>query len=149
MLPAVETLTRMGVAFELRRLDPALEAAEAAAALGLPAGALLKTLAVASMQGVTLCCLGSDRTLDLAALGGGRLALVAREALKRMTGFEPGAVTPIPQPGGRRFPVVVDEAATAHAIVGVGAGEAGAELLLEPAELARATGARVLAVSRG
>jgi len=149
ILPAIEALAELGAAHEVRRFDPALSAAEAAAALGLPPRALLKTLAVASMQGVTLCCLGSDRTLDLDALGGGRMALVSREALPRMTGFAPGAVTPIPPRDGRRFPVLVDEAAMREPVVGVGAGEGGVELLLAPQDLVRATGARVLAIGHG
>jgi Cys-tRNA(Pro)/Cys-tRNA(Cys) deacylase len=146
-LPAIETLGALGAAHEVRRFDPALDDAGAAAALGLPPGALLKTLAVASMQGVTLCCLGSDRRLDLGRLGDGRIALVGRDALPRMTGFAAGALTPIAGPGGRRFPVRLDEAALDHSTVGVGAGEAGVELLLSPSQLIRATGAQVVALS--
>jgi Cys-tRNA(Pro)/Cys-tRNA(Cys) deacylase len=146
-LPAIETLTALGAAHEVRRFDPALDATAAAAALGLPPGAILKTLAVASMQGVTLCCLGSDRELDLPRLGDGRMALVGRDALPRMTGFTAGAVTPIAGPGGRRFPILLDEAALAHPLVGVAAGAAGVELLLSPAELVRATAAHVQALS--
>ncbi len=146
-LPAIATLNALGASHEVRRFDPALDAAAASAALGLPPAAVLKTLAVASMQGVTLCCLGSDRQLDLDRVGQGRIALVGREALPRMTGFAAGAVTPIAGPGGRRFPVLLDEAALALPVVGVGAGEAGVELLLSPAELIRATGATVRALA--
>ena len=148
-LPAAVTLTALRVSYELRRFDPALSAVGAAAALGLPPGAMLQTLAVASMQGVTLCCLGSDRDLDLAALGDGRLALVAEPALQRMTGFAPGAVTPIPPAEGRRFPVVMAAAALAHPLVAVGAGEAGVALRLAPQDLARAAAAEVRAISHG
>jgi Cys-tRNA(Pro)/Cys-tRNA(Cys) deacylase len=146
-LPAIETLNTLGAPHEVRRFDPALDAAAAAQALGLPPAAVLKTLAVASMQGVTLCCLGCDRQLDLERLGDSRSALVGRDALPRMTGFAAGAVTPIAGPGGRRFPVLLDEAALTHPIVGIGAGEAGVELLLSPAELVRATGAKVQALT--
>jgi Cys-tRNA(Pro)/Cys-tRNA(Cys) deacylase len=146
-LPAVATLDALGALHEVRRFDPALDAAAAALALGLPLPAILKTLAVASMQGVTLCCLGSDRQLDLDSVGRGRIALVGRDALPRMTGFAAGAATPIAGPGGRRFPVLLDEAALAQPVVGVGAGEAGVELVLSPAELIRATGATVRALA--
>ena len=148
-LPAVQTLEALGLPHALGRFDPALSASEAAAMLGLPPAALLKTLAVASMQGVTLCCLGIDRQLDLERVGGGRIALVAAAALPRMTGFAAGAVTPIAGPGGRRFPVLLDEAALAQPLLGVGAGEAGVELLLGPDALLRATGAEVRRLSLG
>ena len=75
------------------------------------------------------------------------MALVGRDALPRMTGFTAGAVTPIAGPGGRRFPVLLDKAALVHPTVGVGAGEAGVELLLSPDELIRATGAKVQALA--
>lgn len=148
-LPAVRTLAALGLPHEVRRFSPELDVAEAAAALGLPLGAVLKTLAAASMEGVTLCCLGSDRRLDIAQLGEGRIALVEREALLRMTGFAAGAVTPIPLPEGRRFAVVIDQAAMDYPLVGVGAGEAGVELLLSPRDLARACEATVKAIALG
>lgn len=148
-LPAIETLAALGVAHEVRRFPPEFDAPQAAAALGLPLGAVLKTLAVASMEGVVLCCLGSDRRLDVGRLGEGRIALVSREAMPRMTGFAPGAATPIPPPQGRRFPVVIDEAAMDFPQVGVGAGEVGVELLLSPRDLARACDATVKAIALG
>ena len=149
ILPAIAALRALGAPHEVRRFDPALDAARAAAALGLPIAAVLKTLAVASMQGVTLCCVGADRRLDLERLGDSRSALVGPGALLRMTGFAPGAATPIAGPGARRFPVLLDEAAMAHRVVSVGAGEAGVELLLSPGDLVRATAARVQALAVG
>lgn len=148
---AIRALKAAGIPHAVGRFDPALTAMEAAAALELPPAALLKTLACASMRGVVLVCLSADRTLDLAALRQAlaepRTALIGREALERMTGFRPGAVTPIPVPGERRFSVHLDRAALAFARVGVGAGEAGTEILLAPDDLVRATGATIAPLS--
>jgi Cys-tRNA(Pro)/Cys-tRNA(Cys) deacylase len=137
--PAIETLRAAGIAHRVARFSPALDAAEAAAALGLPPAAMLKTLAAVSMPQVVLACLAIDRRLDLAALarhlGEPRTALVGAAALERMTGFAAGAVTPIPLAGGRRFRVLIDEAALAWPEIAVGAGAPGTEVLLKPAEL--------------
>ena len=145
--PAVAALADAGIAHRVCRFDPALDAAAAAAALELPVAAIFKTLAVASMPRVVLACLPADRRLDLdrlrSQLGEGRAALIAAQALSRMTSFDPGAVTPIPLAGRRRFPVYLDTSANDHPLIGVGGGEAGWEILLAPADLIQLTGATV------
>lgn len=150
--PAIEVLEAAGIAHAVHRFDPSLDGAATAGALGLEPGQMLKTLAVASMPRVVLVCLGLDRRLDLTALrvllGEPRTALIQAAALERMTGFQPGAVTPIAAAGARRFPVCLDREALDLGQVGVGAGEAGVEIVLAPADLAAVTNAKVAPLSR-
>ncbi len=141
--PATETLIQAGIAFETARFDPALDAAAAADAIGLPPAAICKTLACVSMPRVVLAVLPGPARLDLEKLkaltGEARTAMIAAAAMGRMTGMRPGAVTPIPAPGGRRFEVYLDRAVMAHGTIGIGAGAAGIELLLAPRDLLAVT----------
>ncbi len=141
--PAAETLTQAGIDFEMVRFDPSLDAKAAAAAIGLPLDAICKTLACVSMPQVVLAVLPTPARLDLdklkALTGEPRTAMIAAAAMSRMTGMQPGAVTPIPAPGGRRFEVYLDWSVMAHETVGIGGGTAGVELLLSPRDLQAAT----------
>ena len=145
--PAAETLTQAGIAFEAVRFDPALDAAAAAAAIGLPLAAVCKTLACVSMPRVVLVVLPTPARLDLdklkALTGEARTAMIAAAAMGRMTGMRPGAVTPIPAPDGRRFEVCLDQSVMDLERIGIGGGAAGVELLLNPRDLLAATAGRV------
>lgn len=147
--PAAQTLTQAGIAFETVRFDPTLDANAAAAAIGLPLGAICKTLACVSMPRVVLVVLPTPARLDLDKLktltGEPRTAMIAAAAMGRMTGMQPGAVTPVPAPGGRRFQVYVDQSVMAFETIGIGigGGAAGVELLLGPKDLLAATDGQV------
>ena len=145
--PAAETLTQAGIAFETVQFDPSLDAKAAAAAIGLPLQAICKTLACVSMPRVVLVVLPTPARLDLEKLkslsGEPRTAMIAAPAMGRMTGMQPGAVTPIPAPGGRRFEVYLDWSVMAHETVGIGAGATGVELLLSPQDLLAATDGQI------
>lgn len=144
---AAETLTQAGIAFETVRFDPSLDAKAAASAIGLPLAATCKTLACVSMPRVVLVVLPTPARLDLEKLkaltGEARTAMIAAPAMGRMTGMQPGAVTPIPVPGGRRFEVYLDQSVMALKTVGIGGGTAGIELLLNPQDLLAATAGRI------
>lgn len=145
----LQTLEEAGISFAVHRYDAGTGAAALAAVIGLPLSAMLKTIAFASMPAPVLCCVPIDRKVDvdklIAHLGEGRTMPLNIAALERMTGFKPGAVTPIPSPGGRRFRVVVDEAAAALPRIAIGAG-AGVEVVLAPTDLIAACNAEVAAV---
>ena len=144
---AVQTLTQAGTAFETVQFDPTLDARAAADAIGLPLAAICKTLACVSMPRVVLIVLPTAARLDLEKLkaltGEPRTAMIAAAAMGRMTGMQPGAVTPIPAPDGRRFEVYVDQSVMAFETIGIGGGAAGVELLLNPRDLLAATDGQI------
>ena len=150
MADPVQTLVDARVAHCVYRHGPAATAPQVAAALGIAPAAMLKTVAVASMPAVVLACVPIGRRVDIDALaahlGESRTVAMNAAALERLTGFRPGAVTPIPAPGGRRFRVVIDAGAMALAQVAIGAG-AGVEVVLAPADLVAVTGAEVAAIA--
>jgi Cys-tRNA(Pro)/Cys-tRNA(Cys) deacylase len=150
MADHVRTLIDAGIRHRVHNYGADASMAQVAAELGLPPAALLKTIAVASMPAVVLACVPSDRRVDIdrlaAHLGEGRTVAMNVQALERMTGFQPGGVTPIPAPGGRRFRVVIDTSALGHAEVAVGAGM-GIEVVLAPADLVAVTRAEVAAIA--
>jgi prolyl-tRNA editing enzyme YbaK/EbsC (Cys-tRNA(Pro) deacylase) len=83
----------------------------------------------------------------VAAFTGARRARIARpEEVLAITGFEPGAVAPFPQPNVRR--VLVDESLLVQRLVWVGAGSSRHLAALAPAELVRLTSGQTLDVSQ-
>lgn len=141
--PVIRHLNEVGVAHRTVRYDPALSLEDAALTIGLPASAVCKTLAVASMPAVVLAVLPGSARLDLTALrrhlGENRTMMIDVQALERMTGFRPGAVTPLPRPDQRRFRVVVDAGVMALPELSVGGGEAGLGVILSPKNLLAVT----------
>lgn len=139
-MSTTETLDGAGTAYETRRFAPDLSAEAAAGSIGLPLEAIFKTLVCETVAGsIVLACLPVPAKLDMkkleGALGEPVAGLVGRANLERRTGFTAGAVTPIPMPDGRRYPVVLDASATLHPVIAVGGGEAGLEILLHPEAL--------------
>jgi len=123
--------------------------AEAAAALGVPPGRVFKTL-IASVDGaLAVAVVPVTGQLDLkalaGALGGKRAEMAHPAAAERATGYVTGGISPIAQ--RRRLPVVVDDTALGWPTLFCSAGTRGLELELAPADLIRATGARVAAIA--
>ncbi|HEY6745395.1 MAG TPA: Cys-tRNA(Pro) deacylase [Mycobacteriales bacterium] len=116
---------------------------EAAAALGVPPGRLLKTLVVTVDGRLAVGVVPVAGSLDLkamaAALGGKKAAMAEPAAAERATGYVTGGISPL---GHRsRLPVVVDSSAADWETVYVSAGRRGLQLELAPADLVRAAGA--------
>lgn len=122
---------------------------EAAAALGVEPARIFKTL-IASVDGRLACAVVPVAgRLDLkafaAALGGKRSVLAEPAAAARATGYVVGGISPIGQKA--RLPVVLDASASAFETVYVSAGRRGLQLQLSPADLVRATDARVATIA--
>ena len=66
-------------------------------------------------------------------------------AAERATGYVAGGISPVGQK--RRLPVVLDESALASGTMFCSAGRRGLEIELVPADLIRATGAKVAAIA--
>jgi Cys-tRNA(Pro)/Cys-tRNA(Cys) deacylase len=158
---ATDELRRAGIAHRLVEYEPPERHGEArderpqygldaAAALGVDPGRILKTL-VADVDGRPACAIVPvDRTLDLKALadalGGRRAAMADPAAAEKATGYVVGGISPIAQ--RRRLPTVLDAGAGDHDLVLVSAGRRGLQIELAPADLVRATGAIVARIAR-
>ena len=152
--PATTALTAAAVAFTVHDYDhdPRSESygGEAAAALGIPAARVFKTL-LADVDGtLTVAVVPVSGQLDLKALAravGGRKAVMADpQAAERATGYVIGGISPLGQK--RAHPTVVDASALDHPTVYVSAGRRGLEVELAPADLVRLTAAITAPVGR-
>lgn len=143
--PATVALTRAGIAFSLHPYDHDPRAAsyglEAAAALGVPAERVFKTL-LADVDGkLAVGLVPVDRQLDLKALaravGGGKATMADRSVAERATGYVVGGISPVGQK--RAHPTVIDDSALVHPTVFVSGGRRGLDLEIAPADLVRIT----------
>jgi Cys-tRNA(Pro)/Cys-tRNA(Cys) deacylase len=158
---ALEVVTRAGVAHRVHAYDsPERHGRErdvrpsygtdAAAALGVDASRILKTLVAAVDDGLVLAVVPVDRDLDpkrLADACGGRRAVLAEPAAaERATGYVIGGISPL---GPRRaLPVVIDALVLVHETVFVSAGRRGLQIELAPGDLVRLSGARSASITR-
>lgn len=150
----MRVLTAAGVPFELHpyEVDPRAPsyAAEAAAAIGVPAATVFKTL-VAMVDGRGhLALVPADSQLDLkalaAAVGGSKTVMAEPADAERLTGYVVGGISPL---GTRRpLPVVVDSSAVSLPRMHVSAGRRGLQVSLTPADLLATTSARVAPLAR-
>ncbi|WP_436773851.1 Cys-tRNA(Pro) deacylase [Yinghuangia sp. YIM S09857] len=152
--PATVALTREGVAFTLHSYahdpDAPSYGEEAAAALGVSADRVFKTL-VADVDGtLTVGVVPVAGKLDLkalaAAVGGKRAAMADPAAAERTTGYVLGGISPLGQK--KRLATVVDVSALEHETVFVSAGKRGLEIEIAPGELLRMTGAKTATIGR-
>jgi Cys-tRNA(Pro)/Cys-tRNA(Cys) deacylase len=150
---AARILDRAGIVYELREYavdETDLSAPRVAAAIGLPADRVFKTLvARGDRSGVVLAVIPASAELDLkglaAASGNKSIDMVPLKEVVILTGYIRGGVSPI---GTRKpYPVFVDETAELWDQIAVSAGRRGCQLLLAPAALVRVTEAKVCAIA--
>lgn len=143
---ATDELTRAGIAFRVLAYEPPERhgvdrderpawGRDAAAALGVDEGRVLKTL-VATVDGrPVVAIVPVARSLDLkalaAALGGRRADLAEPADAERATGYVVGGISPIGV--RRRLAAVLDVGAMAHTTILVSAGRRGLQVELAPA----------------
>ena len=151
--PALDTITRAGVRFELLEYvyDPRADeiGVHAAQALGRPASTVFKTLVVALDTGELVCAvIPSDARLDLKALasaGGTRKAELADpKKAEKTTGYVVGGISPLGQRKALR--TYVDASASQLDEIVVNGGRRGLQIALRPADLVAVTSATVLAL---
>lgn len=151
--PATNALDRAGVPYALAGYDydPTAERVglQAAQALGVPPGEVLKTLMVRADGKPACVVLASDREVAMkklaAALGAKSAEMMKPADAERMTGYRVGGVSPFGQK--RPVPTVVDADAAALPEAFVNAGQRGLQARLAPADLVRVLGAVVAPVS--
>lgn len=144
---AARLLEAMGVPFELRsyEFDPDGLAAETVAAkIGLPPEQVFKTLvARGDRNGVCFAVIPANTELDLKALarlsGDRKADVVPLKEVEPLTGYIRGGVTVL---GAKKaFPVYVDETVILFDRIALSAGQRGLQLVLDPEDYLRVTGA--------
>jgi Cys-tRNA(Pro)/Cys-tRNA(Cys) deacylase len=151
--PATLALDKAGVAYTLATYDydPGAERVgmQAAEALGVAPSEVLKTLMVKADGKPACVVLASDREVSmkrLAAVLGAKSAEMMKPAdAERLTGYRVGGVSAFGQK--RSVPTVIDADAAALPRAFVNAGQRGLQARLAPADLVRALGAIVAAIS--
>jgi Cys-tRNA(Pro)/Cys-tRNA(Cys) deacylase len=152
--PATVALTAAGVDFTLHAYEHDPRAAsyglEAAEALGVEPGRVLKTL-LASLDGALVVgIVPVDGQLDLKALaralGGSKAVMADVAAAERATGYVAGGISPIGQ--RRAHPTVVDASASGWPTVFVSGGRRGLDVELSPADLVAVTAATTAPIGR-
>jgi Cys-tRNA(Pro)/Cys-tRNA(Cys) deacylase len=151
---ACRALDALGIVYELRAYDvdeDDLSAETVAAKVGMPAEQVWKTLCVrADDKSILLAIIPGDQELDLKALAraAGKRAVepVAVKELMALTGYIRGGVTALACK--KPYPVFIDELMQLHDVVSVSAGQRGLQILLAPADYARATSAAYAPIAR-
>ena len=144
---AVRTLDQQKIAYRLApyEVDEAdLSAETVAHKIGFPPERVFKTLAAkGDKTGVLLAVIATPQSLDLKALaavsGNKSCELLPLKDVLPVTGYIRGGVSPIGTK--KRFPVYLDEAARPFDEISISAGMRGLQVLLNPEDLARVTGA--------
>ncbi|UQZ88433.1 Cys-tRNA(Pro) deacylase [Deltaproteobacteria bacterium Smac51] len=152
---AARKLDELGIAYELKQFEvdeDDLSAETAAGQLGLPMEQVYKTLvARGDKNGILEACLPAGREADLKALasasGNKSVALVAVKELPGLTGYQRGGCSPL---GGKKdYPVyILDEIMNYERII-VNAGGRGLMFFMSPADLVRATAAKLAPIAKG
>lgn len=152
--PATSMLADAGVPHRVHTYvhDPAAPSygLEAATALGVEPGRVLKTL-LAQVDGrLVVGVVPVTGSLDLKALaaaaGGKKATMADPAAAERATGYVRGGISPLGQ--RRALPTIVDGAALGWPSVFVSGGRRGLELELAPGDLVALTRASTAAIAR-
>ena len=156
--PATAALTEAGIAFQVHpySYDPGSELSfglEAAAALGVDAAVVFKTLVVrvsglVQHGGLAVALVPVAESLDLKAvakaLGQKKAALAPAADAQRSSGYVTGGISPIGQ--RTALPTLIDVSAETLELVYVSGGRRGLDVSLAPADLVTITGGRFVPV---
>lgn len=145
-------LTGHGVPFRVAiHGRPALTVAEAAALRGMRQNQMVKTMVLRLPDGSHVAALvPGDRDVDLrlvrTALGVRRLSWVARDEVEALTGYPPGAVSPVGIGGVTQM--LADPALADEEELAISSGSHGAGVRIAAADLLRVLDARLVPISR-
>lgn len=151
---AVRQLESKKIPFELLEYEideELLSAEDAAAKTGIPEERTFKTLCCrGDKTGVMMVCVPAGRELDfkaLAAASGNKSAeLVHLKEVQGLTGYVRGGCSPLGTK--KKYPVVIDDTAMKFDFITVNAGHRGLLFKLAPADLVRATEAKLAPIIR-
>jgi Ala-tRNA(Pro) deacylase len=147
MAEVVGFLEEAGIDFDVQEHAPTVRAVDEAAALGVAAEEVAKTLVLVAPSGNVRAVLAASERIALhkvaavLGVGGKKVRLATEDDLARdYPEFELGAVPPF---GGREDQVLVDERLAGRDSVVVEAGSHDRSVRLKAADLVRLTGAQV------
>jgi Cys-tRNA(Pro)/Cys-tRNA(Cys) deacylase len=151
--PATRALTRAGISHTVHAYvhDAAAKSygEEAAAALGVPAARVFKTLLVDVDGRLVVAVVPVAGSLDLKALaatvGSKRATMADPATAQRATGYVVGGISPLGQ--RRSLPTVIDTSALDHPTIYVSGGRRGLDVELSASDLISLTSATTAAVS--
>ncbi|OUO93747.1 Cys-tRNA(Pro) deacylase [Cloacibacillus sp. An23] len=151
---AVRQLESKKIPFELLEYDideELLSAEDAAAKTGIAEERTFKTLCCrGDKTGVMMVCVPAGRELDfkaLAAASGNKSAeLVHLKEVQGLTGYVRGGCSPLGTK--KKYPVVIDDSAMKFDFITVNAGHRGLLFKLAPADLVKATEAKLAPIMR-
>lgn len=152
--PATAALEQAGVTHRLHGYhhDQRAESfgLEAAAALGVDASRVFKTLLVDTGNGLAVGVVPVTGSLDLkslaTALGVKKLSMADPTSAERSSGMVVGGISPVGQK--KPLPTVLDTSMKRHKTVLVSGGRRGLDVELSPVDLARLTNATFASISR-
>lgn len=153
--PAMKALDSAGVDYRVHEYEHDRRSTsfgpEAAAALGVPASRVFKTLLASDGTALVVGIVPVDKTLDLKALATHvkvkRLVMADPAVAERSTGMVVGGISPVGQK--RLLPTVIDESAMGQERVLVSGGRRGLDVELSPQDLVRLTRAVVGSIAAG
>jgi Cys-tRNA(Pro)/Cys-tRNA(Cys) deacylase len=145
---ATEMLDRSGAPYSLHSYDydPSADriGIQAASALDVPAGHVLKTLMLLADNKPACAILPSDCELSMKklahALGAKSAQMMKPADAERITGFKVGGISPFGQK--RNVPTVLEERALALESVFVNGGQRGLQIKLDPKQIVLVLGAK-------
>ena len=151
---AVRQLESKKIPFELLEYEideELLSAEDAAAKTGIPEERTFKTLCCrGDKTGVMMVCVPAGRELDfkaLAAASGNKSAeLVHLKEVQGLTGYVRGGCSPFGTK--KKYPVIIDDSAMTFDFITVNAGHRGLLFKLAPADLVKATEAKLAPIMR-
>ena len=151
---AVRQLESKKIPFELLEYEideELLSAEDAAAKTGIPEERTFKTLCCrGDRTGVMMVCVPAGRELDfkaLAAASGNKSAeLVHLKEVQGLTGYVRGGCSPLGTK--KKYPVIIDDSAMTFDFITVNAGHRGLLFKLAPADLVKATEAKLAPIMR-
>ena len=151
---AARLLDSLHVTYELRdyEVDESdLSAETVAAKISMPAGQVFKTLvARGDRNGVCFAVIPGEQELDLKALarltGDRKIDTVALKEVQPLTGYIRGGVTALA--AKKSYPVFVDETIELFSSISVSSGVRGTQIIVDPADYLRVTGATTGAIAR-
>jgi Cys-tRNA(Pro)/Cys-tRNA(Cys) deacylase len=138
------------IPYETREFSASTEkgAANVARVLGFAERQMVKTLIFETGEGeCVLVMLPADQSaksgLLKKALGSRNIKMASPEVVKEVTGYDIGSIPPFAwQPNG--FRSLLESSLMDEEVLGVGAGQWGQEIIIKPADLLKASKARVV-----
>ena len=155
MTPAIELLQRKKIPFTVHEFghDPTSSSygEEAASKLNVPPQQVFKTLLTRlSDDRLAVALVPVSAMLDTKKLASvcdaKKAAMADRDAISRLTGYLPGAVSPLAQ--RQRLFTVIDEQAESLSVLYVSAGKRGVDICLSPTDLLTLTNGVYAAISK-